>query len=63
MQLGFVDVLLFGGGFKIKVKYYGGQTEFISQKSIGKTIAQKHSLKSKIKKSFIFLKVISVHFS
>ena len=27
------------------VKYYGGQTEFISQKSIGKTIPQKHSLK------------------
>ena len=43
-QLGFVDVLLIDGGFKIKVKV---QTEFISQKSIGRTIAQKHFFKVK----------------
>ena len=48
---------------KSRLKYNVGQTEFMSQKSIGKTIAQKYFLKVKDKQSIIFLKVISVHFS
>ena len=35
-------MLLFDDGFEVKVKYNIGQTEFINQKSIGKTAAQKH---------------------
>ena len=45
------------------LKYNIGQTDIINQKSIGKTIDQKHTLKWEMWKWLIFRKAISVHFS